>query len=173
MYLGKWHSSEVAVKCLNPSLFFAAGDPNSNVAILDLLREADLLGSLRHPNVVWVYGIVLPSLARARRRVLAGRAGWAGGLLAGWLPCHLPGLLPAKCGRAPSTDCLSGGMAGHQRVQALRGSDDAAARGAAALGQHAVRLPAAAARGRRRTTRAWRWRSSGGRAATRCGRRPW
>ncbi|KAK9835331.1 hypothetical protein WJX81_003108 [Elliptochloris bilobata] len=62
VYLGKWHSSEVAVKCLNPSLFFVAGDPNSNVAILDLLREADLLGSLRHPNVVWVYGIVLPRL---------------------------------------------------------------------------------------------------------------
>lgn len=67
VYLGKWHSSEVAVKCLNPSMFFSAhGDLNSNVAILDLLREADLLGSLRHPNVVWVYGIVLPRLVRAR-----------------------------------------------------------------------------------------------------------
>ncbi len=89
MYLGKWHSSEVAVKCLNPSLFFAAGDPNSNVAILDLLREADLLGSLRHPNVVWVYGIVLPSLARARGLLLAGRAG---GVLACWLQCQVPSL---------------------------------------------------------------------------------
>ena len=65
MYLGKWHSSEVAVKCLNPGMFFSAhSDLNNNVAILDLLREADLLGSLRHPNVVWVYGIVLPRLVR-------------------------------------------------------------------------------------------------------------
>lgn len=66
MYLGKWHSSDVAVKCLNPSLFFAAGDPNSTIAVADLLREADLLGGLRHPNVVWVFGIVLPSLVRCR-----------------------------------------------------------------------------------------------------------
>ena len=32
----------------------------SQAAITELIREADLLGSLRHPNVVWVYGIVLP-----------------------------------------------------------------------------------------------------------------
>ena len=25
VYLGKWHSSEAAIKCLNPSLFFNAG----------------------------------------------------------------------------------------------------------------------------------------------------
>jgi len=91
VYLGKWHSSEVAVKCLNPSLFFAAGDPNSNVAILDLLREADLLGSLRHPNVVWVYGIVLPSLARARGLLLGEQ-----GLFAGWLPSAEPAADPTR-----------------------------------------------------------------------------
>ena len=32
----------------------------SQAAIAELVREADLLGSLRHPNVVWVYGMVLP-----------------------------------------------------------------------------------------------------------------
>ena len=32
----------------------------SHAAIMELIKEADLLGSLRHPNVVWVYGIVLP-----------------------------------------------------------------------------------------------------------------
>ena len=28
--------------------------------VAELIREAMMLGSLRHPNVVWVYGIVLP-----------------------------------------------------------------------------------------------------------------
>ncbi|KAK9820412.1 hypothetical protein WJX72_010037 [[Myrmecia] bisecta] len=61
VYLGKWHSSEAAIKCLNPSLFFGGGgDQASNMAITELIKEADLLGSLRHPNVVWVYGVVLP-----------------------------------------------------------------------------------------------------------------
>lgn len=66
MYLGKWHSSEVAIKCLNPSLFFSGSDGTaSKAAMADLLREADLLASLRHPNVVWVYGVVLPRMVRA------------------------------------------------------------------------------------------------------------
>ena len=34
----------------------------SEAAIAELIQEADLLGSLRHPNVVWVYGIVLPDM---------------------------------------------------------------------------------------------------------------
>ena len=32
----------------------------SKAAMEELKKEAALLGSLRHPNVVWVYGIVLP-----------------------------------------------------------------------------------------------------------------
>ena len=66
VYLGKWHSSEVAIKCLNPSLFFSGSDGSaSKAAMADLLREADLLASLRHPNVVWVYGVVLPRMVSA------------------------------------------------------------------------------------------------------------
>ncbi len=66
VYLGKWHSSEVAIKCLNPSLFFSGSDGTaSKAAMADLLREADLLASLRHPNVVWVYGVVLPRMVSA------------------------------------------------------------------------------------------------------------
>ena len=66
VYLGKWHSSEVAIKCLNPSLFFSGSDGSaSKAAMADLLREADLLASLRHPNVVWVYGVVLPRMVGA------------------------------------------------------------------------------------------------------------
>ncbi|KAK9861158.1 hypothetical protein WJX84_004717 [Apatococcus fuscideae] len=63
VYLGKWHSSEAAIKCLNTSLFTSTSDSGARVshaAINELIREAELLGSLRHPNVVWVYGIVLP-----------------------------------------------------------------------------------------------------------------
>jgi serine/threonine protein kinase len=73
VYLGRWHACEVAVKCLNPSLFFqpqGVGEPGSinRAAVVDLIREADTLGSLRHPNVVWVYGLVSsPGLVGGRR----------------------------------------------------------------------------------------------------------
>jgi serine/threonine protein kinase len=73
VYLGRWHGCEVAVKCLNPALFFqggaggAGGDPGAinRAAVTDLIKEADMLGSLRHPNVVWVYGMVLPSSSKS------------------------------------------------------------------------------------------------------------
>lgn len=31
VYLGKWHSSEAAIKCLNPSLFFNEGQVSSGL----------------------------------------------------------------------------------------------------------------------------------------------
>lgn len=44
VYLGKWHGSEVAVKCLNPGLFFGGGDGADNSAVAELVKEADMLG---------------------------------------------------------------------------------------------------------------------------------
>lgn len=35
------------------------GDAGGQAAIAELIKEATLLSSMRHPNVVWVYGIVL------------------------------------------------------------------------------------------------------------------
>lgn len=32
----------------------------------ELLKEAATLGSLRHPNIVWVYGVVLPDVVQRR-----------------------------------------------------------------------------------------------------------
>ena len=44
VYLGKWHGSEVAVKCLNPGLFFGGGEANNHAAVNELVKEADMLG---------------------------------------------------------------------------------------------------------------------------------
>ena len=59
MYLGRWHHADVAVKCLNPAAFLNSGNGSDVAAMADLVREADLLGSFRHPNIVWIYGMVL------------------------------------------------------------------------------------------------------------------
>ena len=74
--LGRWQGCEVAVKCLNPSLFFHGGDAAAlnREAVADLIREADMLGSLRHPNIVWVYGVVLPGVPGSRAGRAAGHA---------------------------------------------------------------------------------------------------
>ena len=49
-----WHA-----KC-NP--WMQGGDNGISWAAMDeLIKEAELLGRLRHPNVVWVYGVVLPA----------------------------------------------------------------------------------------------------------------
>lgn len=36
----------------------------SSDVVTELLREAAMLGGLRHPNIVWVYGVVLPGGVR-------------------------------------------------------------------------------------------------------------
>lgn len=40
--------------------------------VSELLKEANLLGSVRHPNIVWVYGLVLPPLDAAIEAVRQG-----------------------------------------------------------------------------------------------------
>ena len=40
------------------------GDAGGQAAISELIKEATLLSSMRHPNVVWVYGIVLKSMSK-------------------------------------------------------------------------------------------------------------
>jgi serine/threonine protein kinase len=80
VYLCKWQSSDVAVKCLNPTLFTPDGGMGSvgQEVVADLMREANMLSNLRHPNVVWVYGLVLPAeavdLAEARANLSPGQA---------------------------------------------------------------------------------------------------
>lgn len=34
-------------------------------AIIDLIREAEMLASMRHPNIVWVYGELRPGYSSA------------------------------------------------------------------------------------------------------------
>ena len=43
---------------------FQGGDAGSQAAISELIKEATLLSSMRHPNVVWVYGIVLKPMSK-------------------------------------------------------------------------------------------------------------
>ena len=40
------------------------GDAGGQAAISELIKEATLLSSMRHPNVVWVYGIVLKPMTK-------------------------------------------------------------------------------------------------------------
>lgn len=40
--------------------------------VSELLKEANLLGSVRHPNIVWVYGLVLPPLDAAVEAIRQG-----------------------------------------------------------------------------------------------------
>ncbi len=66
VYLARWRSTEVAVKCLSPSLLVADGSTSgaqSTAAVADLMRETGILAGLRHPNVVAVFGAVLPECA--------------------------------------------------------------------------------------------------------------
>lgn len=72
VYLAKWHSTEVAVKCLAPSLLAcnsSTGGASTNnsmsstassKAATELMQEAAILARMRHPNIVSVFGVVLP-----------------------------------------------------------------------------------------------------------------
>lgn len=42
--------------------------------VAELLKEASMLGSVRHPNIVWVYGLVLPPMDAAIEAVRQGLA---------------------------------------------------------------------------------------------------
>ena len=35
-------------------------------AVSELLKEAEIMARLRHPNIVWVYGVVLPPPSEAQ-----------------------------------------------------------------------------------------------------------
>ncbi|KAJ4829409.1 hypothetical protein Tsubulata_006597 [Turnera subulata] len=57
VYHGKWKGSDVAIKRIKASCF--AGKPHERERLIaDFWKEALLLGSLHHPNVVSFYGIV-------------------------------------------------------------------------------------------------------------------
>ncbi|KAI4377243.1 hypothetical protein MLD38_014907 [Melastoma candidum] len=57
VYHGKWKGSDVAIKRIKASCF--AGRPSERERLIsDFWREASILGSLHHPNVVSFYGIV-------------------------------------------------------------------------------------------------------------------
>jgi serine/threonine protein kinase len=58
MYKARWRECDVAVKCLNPA---AVGlQYTSRSAWLGFLEDANAMGALRHPNLIEVYGVVLP-----------------------------------------------------------------------------------------------------------------
>ncbi|KAI8470843.1 MAG: kinase-like domain-containing protein [Monoraphidium minutum] len=81
VYLSRWHSTEVAVKCLNPTLLTVDGDMGSvsRDTVAELLREANTLANLRHPNIVWVFGLVLPDATAAESAAAGGGGGEDGG----------------------------------------------------------------------------------------------
>ena len=67
MYRARWRECDVGVKCLNP---MAVGlQYGSRTAWIRFVDEANAsLGALRHPNLVEVYGVVLPGGKRELER---------------------------------------------------------------------------------------------------------
>nr|XP_017249815.1 PREDICTED: uncharacterized protein LOC108220529 isoform X2 [Daucus carota subsp. sativus] len=57
VYYGKWKGSDVAIKKLKPGCF-DGGAVEENRLIADFWKEAHILGQLRHPNIVALYGVV-------------------------------------------------------------------------------------------------------------------
>ena len=43
-----------------PVLSAACLQTVNHAAVSELLKEAEIMARLRHPNIVWVYGVVLP-----------------------------------------------------------------------------------------------------------------
>ncbi|RAL44364.1 hypothetical protein DM860_011641 [Cuscuta australis] len=60
VYYGKWKGSDVAIKRLKPSCF--ADGTMEDRLVADFWKEAQILGSLHHPNIVALYGVVTDGL---------------------------------------------------------------------------------------------------------------
>lgn len=78
VYLARWRRTEVAVKCLSPSLICGHGaELGADAAVAELMLEASTLSNLHHPNIVSVYGVVLPpsSLLTSSNLVAASSMG--------------------------------------------------------------------------------------------------
>eukprot|EP00887_Chlorella_sp_A99_P008292 scaffold12.g8292.t1 len=58
MYRGRWRECNVGVKCLDPAMVGLVY--SSRQAWIDFVADANKMGALRHPNLVEVYGVVLP-----------------------------------------------------------------------------------------------------------------
>ncbi|CAI9100203.1 OLC1v1037146C1 [Oldenlandia corymbosa var. corymbosa] len=56
VYHGKWKGSDVAIKRIKPS-GFADGTKEEDRLVAAFWKEARILGQLRHPNIVAIYGV--------------------------------------------------------------------------------------------------------------------
>lgn len=65
MFRGRWRQSDVGVKVLNPVM--AGVQYSSRASWEAFLADANARGALRHPNLVEVYGIVLPTNDQSNR----------------------------------------------------------------------------------------------------------